>query len=738
MKPGNKAYSGFFEYLGCIIGVVLILFIYVHIERFNIHLPLVYTEDGLSSLTIVKSIVDTGWYLTNPYIGFPGGYNFNDYPMTDGVHMILIWLLAHLVSHNYVVVANSFYLLSFFTSTLTAFFVFRYMGLRYPLALAGSLLFTCLPYHFLRNESHFFLASYFSVPIWSLVAILTMIGRSIQLSKHKFIDVFLKILILGVISSTGTYYSFFGCFFVFIAGCIRRFVSRDKHAYKVTLKILTVSGFFVCLNLFPSFIYQFEHGTNAGVGARVASEAEFYGLTITQMVLPYPGHRLVVLDHLRQKYDSSLPPILNNENAMASLGIVGVVGLFILLGGLFYQERFKHHPIFQAVMMLNLSGILLATVGGFGVLFALLISPSIRGYNRISVYIGFFALYAFFYCLQAYLMRKKCSAKFYWLIAFIIANLGLLDQINPNYAHPNSNVYVGFPTQNNLTNIDPNKIIASEFDSDQKFVGSIEYQMPPGSAIFELPYTFFPESPALNTYFGDYTLFRSYLHSEKLYWSFGAFTGRSVAAWQMQVATLVPSQMLAQIIFSGFSGIYIDRGSYADNGKRIEDALSKILQEQPLVSSAGDLSFFSLIDYKTKLQAQFTSQEWQKNILQAKINFAMDVNYNHCIPAQEYRCIRKSNKILIYNNFNTSMPVKISFQVQGSVPVAKALWLKWPDDSSYQEYTINNLSWLSFSRKIVLKPGKNLIDFKTDSPPVHTVGHSNPMYFKLTWLKIEG
>ena len=43
---------------------------------------------------------------------------------------------------------------------------------------------------------------------------------------------------------------------------------------------------------------------------------------------------------------------------------------------------------------LTVAGILLATIGGFGSLFAFLVSPDIRAYNRITGFLAFFALVA--------------------------------------------------------------------------------------------------------------------------------------------------------------------------------------------------------------------------------------------------------------------------------------------------------------------------------------------------------
>ncbi len=720
----NKKYLWLFEYFFCVILLVLILLVYVHVNRFDIHLPLSYTGDGLSSLQLVKSIVDTGWYLTNPYIGFPCGYNFNDYPMADGTHMILLWLLAHVVSHNYVVVANSFYLLSFFTAVFTAFFVLRFLGLRYPLALAASLLFAFLPDHFLRNESHFFLASYFSVPLWSLFAIKILTGERLLLSKNKFLDAGIKALILTIIASSGIYYTFFGCFFVFVALLMRYVLFRNEGINRSAIKILLVAVLVVGMNLAPSVFYHLTHGANPAVAERSVGDAEVLGLTLTQTILPEAGDRWSVLAHLRAKYDRTLPPILNNENAWTSLGIVGVVGLFILLGGLFCQRRVAAHPVLYAVTKLNFAGILLATVGGFGVLFALLLSPEIRGYNRISVYLGFFALYAVFYIVQVYLERRKSSLFVYSVSAFLLLNLGLLDQVSPDYAQPS--YYTSGIS------------VSEAFLSDQVFVAAIEKLLPPGSAVFQLPYTAFPEDTVHDNKFGNYSLERGYLHSHDLRWSFAAMRGRQVANWQAAVTALPTAAMLKQLVFAGYSGIYIDRNSYADHGQFIENNLRALLKEAPMVSPAGDLSFFNLLSYQKVLMAQYTPSQWRMQLVQTQIALAMDVHYGVCNLAPEMGCTKKENTVLIYNNAAFSPWVTLSFQAQGSVPAPKALWIKWPGQRYYMISSINSLKWSHYERVVQLKLGRNLLILKTDSPPVHIPGHYHPIYFRLDGIVLQG
>ena len=50
--------------------------------------------------------------------------------------------------------------------------------------------------------------------------------------------------------------------------------------------------------------------------------------------------------------------------------------------------------------MLNATALLYGTVGGFGTIFALFVSPQLRSLNRISVFIAFLSLAAVAACLD--------------------------------------------------------------------------------------------------------------------------------------------------------------------------------------------------------------------------------------------------------------------------------------------------------------------------------------------------
>src|SRR5262245_20312179 len=60
--------------------------------RADLHVPLSYNGDGLLFQTLVKGVVDNGWYLHNDYLGMPAGMDLHDFPLADSLHFLLIRL----------------------------------------------------------------------------------------------------------------------------------------------------------------------------------------------------------------------------------------------------------------------------------------------------------------------------------------------------------------------------------------------------------------------------------------------------------------------------------------------------------------------------------------------------------------------------------------------------------------------------------------------------------------------
>jgi phosphoglycerol transferase len=203
-------------------------------------------------------------------------------------------------------------------------------------------------------------------------------------------------------------------------------------------------------------------------------------------------------------------------------------------------------------------------VGGFGSLFALLVSPQIRTYCRLNVFIAFVALFAGVLLLDR---LGRVRPRLTILGAGLAFILGLLDQTTPVHSNPAT---------------------ASRYFSDGELVDRIEKEVPAGAMIFELPFGTFPES------IDDYELVRPYLHSRSLRWSYPAMHGREGETWARNVATLAPADLLSALRRSGFAGILIDRDLYRDRGAALEAGVTALLGGAAQASRDGNLAFFKL------------------------------------------------------------------------------------------------------------------------------------------------
>jgi phosphoglycerol transferase len=589
----------FFVLILCLCITVILLKIKPHYLR----TPFVYVGDAVFYSMIIKGIIDNGWHLHNEFIGMPWGTDLHDFPITDTFHLLLI-KVATLFTADHALILNIFFILTFPLTTITALIVFRHFKLSYFPAVLGSLLYTFTPYHLSRSEYHLMYSAYYIVPLMVMVLLwVCASGRevndksqqslSLNLQSSKLI---LSLIICVLIASTGgVYYSFFACCLLLIVGLIRACSLRHiRHFFLPGILIATIATTALA-NLSPSILYQIKHGPTS-TAQRFPSDAEIYGLKVAQLLLPITDHRLALWSHVKAKYNAN--PLIN-ENDDSSLGLIGSVGFLTLLGWLLArglnvtrQEADSAGHLLNYLSVLNIAAVLLGTIGGFGALFALLISPQIRSYNRISVYIAFFAFFAIVLLLdrveQRFFSTRGRRAAFCILIVFLLV-LGIVDQSSKRFV----------PSYG---------MTRAEYRSDADFIREIETAVPPGSMIFQLPVKRFPETPPIER-LGDYDLFKGYLHARQLRWTYGAMKDRRSDTWQTSIVVRPLNEMVEAITLAGFKGIYVDRFGYPDSAAQLEADLTGLLGTTPLVSKNARLAFFNLALYQHKLQEKYTVQE---------------------------------------------------------------------------------------------------------------------------------
>lgn len=483
----------------------------------DLNIPFRYSGDSLYYSALIKTIQETGWVNKNDKIGAPEGFDWRYYPeYADNLNILLIKLISSF-GLSWGATLNIFYLLTFVLVGASSYMAMTSMGINSKNAAVFSILFSNLPYHYIRGVDHLFLSSYFVVPL-----VFLLIFRLFSNKSHKLTN----LLICAILASTGLYYAYFGLFLLFVL----TIVGMCKQNSTLVIKSAIYGSFtlvIMLINYFPSIALVFKENGYQLASDRLLEHTERYGLKIIDLLLPIDHHRIGILNRISEKYTSQA--LLINENRTASLGIVAAIGFFLSIYGAFTK---KNKPLWLFGIF-SLSLLVLSTIGGIGEIISLLTHTTIRSFNRASTFIAFIS----FACFALTIQKKWPSGKKLSILLFIILGVGLFDQTSPAYVPWHS-------------------AVKQEFLSDKRFVKAVEESLPSESMVFQFPHTYFPESPDIDR-IGPYDSIRMYLHSENIKWSYGSLRGSGLDTWLSKVN--ISEAGLRELSKKGYIGIVTDK-----------------------------------------------------------------------------------------------------------------------------------------------------------------------------------
>lgn len=535
--------------------------------------------DSYFMMMLFRVICETGSAKGTASLGAPLRLDLRDHPIVDSLQMALARIICALTG-NYAIAINIFYLLGYPLAAVSCMFCLRRLGVWPAVAMGCGVLFAFLPYHMWRGQGHLFLGHYWPIPPVVVTSIWLATGRrftciSASTRRRRRISArgWMSLVSVTLIACAGAYYALFSLFMLGCASLMRLWrVSSWRSAAAPAILIVALIAI-LGLNALPFVLYQHKVGPNPQAVVRSPSQAEFFSLKPIQLILPVEGHRLEAFRDLADRYANT--SMFVSENRMSPLGAFGAIGFLILIAWLL-GLRWKSYRLrtMTAMAQLNLAMLLLGMVGGISSVLAFCVSPSIRSYTRVSVFIAFLALVAYAYAFERMLGSRALHRRKTMLLSIAVPAvivLGVLDQVPPRF-------------------IPLYEQSAASYASDRQFVQNVERPLAAGSMIFELPYVEFPEgsSPA------PYELFRPYLHSRSLRWSFGAMKGRDADTLVKGIMSRAgrPDVFVSQLRETGYAGVYLDRALDADHS--IESYLRKNLATPPLESADHRLLFFPL------------------------------------------------------------------------------------------------------------------------------------------------
>ncbi|MDL2324196.1 hypothetical protein LJC61_03470 [Ruminococcaceae bacterium OttesenSCG-928-A16] len=698
-----------------------LLFIKVSgILQARLTVPLLYLGHDSKLLgATLKTMLENTWYGPNAMLGAPLGTNLYDFPSYGDTFFYLCLKGLLLVFGNIGAAFNVAYYGVVILSALSMYFVLRNLTVRPWVAVLGGIIYTFAPYRFLHGTSHFFLICYFFLPLVTLFYLWLLQDDSflrIQKGFFRYRRNIFGIAILMLFAISGIYYAYFGCFFFIVTLLVLFLRAPNKWQATKTLVGKAVV-FFSCIAMplllayLPTFFYLANNGANALAPNRSVAEASIYGLRLASLFIPPQGYNIPFFTKLGSQYQT-----ITLAEQTEYLGLFAMVGFVLLLAFLLVTQKpkwiqqEKDWAVVKFLSQLNIVAILLGVVTGFGTMVSWLITPQIRAYTRISIFIAGFSIIALCVCINAALpsvTNKGRAAK--GVLAVVLCALFGLSVAEPL-------TYQGIGQQE-----------AAHYSADRDFIQTVEANVAPGSMVLQFPYVNFPENPPVYE-MKDYELFRGYLHSSTLRWSYGAYKGRPSAVALETLQAKPTQQMLQQAAASGFTVLYIDKRGYEPaHFEQFIFEIEQITGAAPLISWDETLYVYNIKEYAETTRAALGQKKCEDiyNTLFGVVPVAAGTSNPRITDASSLLCNAEGN-INFYNSTNSPITIQYSFHIHNNSTHASAITFTEPEGQA-QTHNLSSTPG-TVSGTLTLAPGNNLLHWQTSAPGLEDTDYRFILY----------
>lgn len=708
----------------------------LEVWRGPLSVPFEYSlDDANYQLMLVKATLEHGSWFTNPALGAPFGQELYDFAVGgDNLHFLLIRLLG-LFSSDAAVVANLFFLLSFPLAALSAFVVMRWAGASRVAALVCSVLYALTPYHFLRGEHHAFLAADYAVPLGCYLALAVAAGRPLfparpdararwarRMSSRSLLSLGACI---AVASSGNVYYAAFTLLLVAGAALVRLAAQRDAKSLAGPPVAIGLILAVLAVNLAPTMIYASRHGRNEVVALRAPEESKQGGFTLGQLLLPLAHHRIEPLGRVHRRYEASGTPPRGNESYGGSLGVVGAVGFLWLLGmglvRLLGRRPALVRQLSGEAAVVAILAFLIGTIGAGGALVAYLVTPQIRAWNRLSIFIAFLSLLGVAYLLDRLVARAgrvppgrvRAGRVGVAALAGCVLVVGALDQTSPAFAPSYSSLH-------------------RAYSRDASFVASIERRLPRGAQVFELPYIPFPEALPFGRV-NSYDPLVGYLHSRDLRWSYGAMKGRP-QDWPQALASRPLELSVMAVAAAGFDGLLLDRAGYGSSQRQVLARLQRTSGARPLQSEDGRRAFFDLRALRDRLRRRLGPARLAAvrdvTLLPTRVAAGAGISGAAERSAKGERTwwvVSRHAKLLLVNPARA--PRRVVFSAVLHTSRRAPVGVTFPGAPTRR--AAGTPGGVRIERKLLLPPGESSLALSIGSAPIRAPGDARRLYMRI-------
>ena len=579
-----------------------------------LRLPWDTRRDATLISTMVKNTLETGWFTEQPRLGAPFGQHLDDFPHGGETFQLAAMKAVTAVVGDWGLAMNVYFVVGAGVLAAVTHLVLRHLRFGPVVSAVAALVFMALPYRFGHGQMHLWRSTCVSAPLGALLLVWVACwrerflvhpaDRSVRVWQRgalRWPRVVAAAAIAVVVAGTETMTTAFTLTLLAVGAAVGAVRHRDPQRLLVAGAVVAVmAGTFAVLSV-PTLLYYREHGSNEVAARRFTTESEWYGLKLTRLVLPEPGHRVGFLSDLGEAAQEDTLLVSERGQALGILGTLGLAGVAYAAltrrrGGEPTPEAppWDRAALRDSGVVNTLVAVAFGTIGGLSVILALVGFGQVRVWNRIVLFVAFFAMVELLTRVEQGLSRLHrrrpalpralVSRTTLAAVAVAVLAFGLVDGIPPPRL--------------------PYAEIEARHAGDRSFVAAIDDVLPDGAAVFQVPVLDFPETVPPGR-MEDYDPLRAYLaDTGTLRWSYGAVKGRPEADWQARVRDDVGLLgSLPGLLGMGFEGLWVDTWGYEDGaGDTAQVArLPEELGVDPLRSPDGRFLFYDLRPYRDRL-----------------------------------------------------------------------------------------------------------------------------------------
>lgn len=530
------------------LAIAAALCFHVGFFSMDIDLPVKTDLDIAQHLLVVKTIIANGspFPYENANAAYPGGGRWFDFPIPFVLNYSWIRLIAFL-NDDAIVVQNLYAASGLVFSYLFSVAALRLVGMSRIVAIGCALVYATGAFVMRRMFLHIDYVMLAAPPLGCAAALaLPLLARAPGAFRfRRFAPFGLGALVAGL---NGVYYAFFSVMLIGAATAGTAIAAKSRRAIVIGAALCVVILVALGLSLLPAVL-----GAGMGAPARGAGEQALYALRVPDLILSPTLTPARILDAYREVRSDT-------EGADAFLGPIGVIALLAMLISRF-SDAFGRGPwrgtrrgsMMRAAAASTILLLLFALPHGFGFLFNLIIDPSIRAQNRVSVFIAFLCLVFAGFAIE-HMVRRVRSAP---VRTALILGVGAVFALT-----------VLVPARGWVATAQRQSAAASTRLVEGVRVLDARVVEAGISTVFQLPHVKYPEAAPVNG-------FRGYEHAWPIVlqppnastrWSFGHMEGQPMFHRLSVVVRRPPARMIEGLRCLGFEGVVVERRAYADGG----------------------------------------------------------------------------------------------------------------------------------------------------------------------------